>query len=150
MTIWIDADSCPVRVREIICKASGRINIPAIFVANREISVPKLKLCFSVKTSSESQAADLFILGHVQQGDLVVTRDIPLAKMLLDLNICVINDRGDIFSSDTINTRLSVRNFMYELHANGIAPERTSAFGKKEIQKFSNAFDTVLTKLLKE
>lgn len=149
MTIWVDADSCPVRVREIVCRASSRVNVPVVFVANREIPILKFKLCFSVQTSAESQSADLFILAHVQQGDLVVTRDIPLAKMLLDLNICVINDRGDIFSSDTINTRLSVRNFMYELHLSGIAPERTSIFGKKEIQKFSNAFDTVLTKLLK-
>lgn len=149
MIIWVDADSCPVRVREIICKASKRLNIPAIFVANREIPIIKFNLCFSVTTTTESQSADLFIINYARTGDLVITRDIPFAKILTDLNISVINDRGTIFSKETINQKLSIRNFMYELQLNCLTPEKTSVFGKKEIQKFSNALDTVLRKLLK-
>ena len=81
---------------------------------------------------------------------MAITRDIPLAKLLVDKGLYVINDRGTIFTRDNINTYLSARNFMYELQANGLAPEKTNSFGKKEIQKFSNLLDSILAKALKQ
>lgn len=149
MKIWVDADSCPVRIRGIICKAALRINRQAIFTANRSIPLPQCKTVSMVVTEATEQAADKFIVANAKSGDLVITRDIPLAKTLVDLHITVINDRGTLFTAGNINTFVSVRNFMYELQANGLSPEKTNSFGKKEIQKFSNLLDTVLTKLLR-
>lgn len=149
MKIWVDADSCPIRIRSIICKASLRINRQVIFAANRPIPLSQFKTVSMVVTEAIEQAADNFIVKNAKSGDLVITRDIPLAKILVDLSITVINDRGTIFTSDNINTFVSVRNFMYELQANGLSPEKANSFGKKEIQKFSNLLDSVLTKLLR-
>ena len=61
----------------------------------------------------------------------------------------MLNDRGTVYTAENIKERLSVRNFMYELCANGLAPERTSSFGKKEIMAFAQAFDREVQKLLK-
>lgn len=149
MKIWVDADSCPVRIREIIGKASLRINRQAIFAANRPIPLPQYKTISMVVTETGEQAADNFIIENAKNGDLVITRDIPLAKTLVNLCITVINDRGTIFTADNINTFVSARNFMYELQANGLSPKKTNSFGKKEIQKFSNLLDSVLIKLLR-
>lgn len=149
MKIWVDADSCPVRIRQITAKAGLRLNIPVIFAANREIPVSKYENVKMVVTENTDQAADIYISENVEKGDLVITRDIPLAKILVDKGIYVINDRGTHFTEDNINTYLSARNFMYELQANGLAPEKTSSFGKKEIQKFSNLLDGILTKILR-
>lgn len=149
MIIWIDADSCPVRIREIICKASMRVCCRAIFVANRQIPFPKTQNASMIITSTQEQAADRYICENASTDDIVITRDISLAKQLVDNGICVINDRGTIFTSDNINSFLSARNFMYELQANGLAPEKIHTFGKKEIQKFSNVFDAIIVKLLK-
>lgn len=149
MKIWVDADSCPVRIRQITAKAGERLKLPVIFVANREIPVPKGENIRMVVTENTEQAADLYITENSAEGDLAITRDILLAKLLVDKGLYVINDRGTIFTRDNINTYLSARNFMYELQANGLAPEKTASFGKKEIQKFSNLLDSLLTKALK-
>ena len=148
MKIWVDADSCPVRIRQITAKAGERLKLPVIFAANREIPIPKG--ASMVVTENTEQAADLYITENSVEGDLAITRDIPLAKLLVDKGLYVINDRGTIFTRDNINTYLSARNFMYELQANGLAPEKTNSFGKKEIQKFSNLLDRLLAKALKQ
>ena len=148
MKIWVDADSCPVRIRQITAKAGERLKLLVIFAANREIPIPKG--ASMVVTENTEQSADLYITENSVEGDLAITRDIPLAKLLVDKGLYVINDRGTIFTRDNINTYLSARNFMYELQANGLAPEKTNSFGKKEIQKFSNLLDSLLAKALKQ
>ncbi len=149
MKIWVDADSCPVRIRQIICKAGKRTGLEVVFVANREIPVLKFENIKMIITNKIDQAADIYIVENSETVDLVITRDIPLAKQLVDKGLMVINDRGTAFTSDNINTLLSARNFNYELQANGLMPERTKSFGKKEIQKFSNLLDATLAKMLK-
>lgn len=149
MIFFVDADSCPVRIREIVCKTAQRLQKPAVFVANRLIPIPKMLYCKMLITSVEEQAADTYIVTHAVPGDIVITRDIPLAKQLVDAHICVLNDRGTVYTAENINERLSLRNFMYELSANGLAPERTKVFGKKEIMDFARAFDRETQKALK-
>lgn len=149
MTIWVDADSCPVRVREIICKASLRLSVIAVFVANRLIPVASHELINFVVTSGDEQSADNYIIEHSKKGDLVITRDIPLAATLVGLGIAVINDRGVLFTPDNVRERLSMRDFMYEVRSNGLMTDKMGAFNKKDLQNFSNTFDSVLTKLLK-
>lgn len=149
MTIFVDADSCPVKVREIICKTAGRLHIQAVFVANRPIPILKNQFCRSIITEAADQAADDFIAESASAGDLVITRDIPLAARLVAIRIRVINDRGTVYTDDNIRERLSIRNFMYELHANGLMPERTKSFGKKEVMEFAQALDRETRILLK-
>ncbi len=149
MTLFVDADSCPVRIREIISKTALRLQSNAVFVANRAIPIKKNKFCTSIITSSEDQAADTYIIEHAQLKDIVITRDIPLAKELVDKHICVINDRGTVYTAENIGERLSVRNFMYDLQAYGLVPEKTTSFGKKEIMLFSQSLDRETSRILR-
>lgn len=148
MKIWVDADSCPKQVRVIIVRAANKKKILAYFVANRPIALIAGEYLVAVECEKTDQAADNYILERALPGDLVITRDIPLAKQLVDAGITVINDRGEEFNPNTINTRLSIRNFMYELNAAGLKPESTARFNKKDTQKFAACFDTVLHRLL--
>ncbi|MGP1414529.1 MAG: YaiI/YqxD family protein [Treponema sp.] len=149
MTIWIDADSCPVRVRQIVCKASLRLSVPLVFVANRPIPITNHELVSFVQTDDKEQSADDYIVAYSKKGDLVITRDIPLAASLVEKGVVVINDRGFLFTADNVRERLSVRDFMYEVRSNGLMTDRMGVFNKKDIQNFSNTFDSVLTKLIK-
>lgn len=149
MTIWIDADSCPVRVRQIVCKASLRLSVTLVFVANRPIPITNHELVSFVQTDDEEQSADNYIVAYSKKGDLVITRDIPLAASLVEKGVIVINDRGFLFTADNVRERLSVRDFMYEIRSNGLMTDRMGVFNKKDIQNFSNTFDSVLTKLIK-
>lgn len=148
-SIWIDADSCPVAVRAVVQRFSVRLAIPLIFVANHPIPFPEHSL-FSMIVCEEAQdAADNYIVTNARINDLVITRDIPFAARLIEKGVTVINDRGTVFSAQNIGEKLSMRNFHYDLLSYGIAGEKTTQFGKKELNLFSNCLDRELTKKLK-
>lgn len=149
MTIWVDADSCPKQIRTIVERASNKRMLPCFFVANRLIPIRATDYVQNVQTENADQAADNYIFEHAGEKDLVITRDIPLAKKLIDAKITVINDRGTEFTANDINTRLSERNFMYELANAGLMPEKTHVFNKKDVQNFAANFDRILDLKLK-
>lgn len=149
-TIWIDADSCPVQVREIIIRASNRLTIPAIFVANRALSLPKNNLLQMIVSEATPDAADNVIVEKCLKNDLVITRDIPLANRLVEKGACVINDRGTLYNEENIRQRLSLRNFNLELFNMGLVGEKNGSFSNKELQNFANCFDRELQKKIKQ
>ena len=149
MTIWVDSDSCPARVREIVCRAAMRRKVRAVFVANRPIPLPPGRLIESVVVAAEDQSADAYILECAEPDDVAITRDIPLAAGLVERNLVVLNDRGDIYTAENVRERLSIRDHMYELRSNGVLVAEQSSFGRRQIFQFSNAFDRILTQRLK-
>ncbi len=150
MKIWIDADSCPKPVKEIVERAAIRESLELIFTANRKIPFKENDLFTMIITDPTDQSADQYIVENAIPGDLVITRDIPLADELVSKNMSVLNDRGILYTKENIKERLSVRNFMYELREFGGGVERHSTFGQKEKQAFANAFDRQLRKMLNE
>ncbi|MBO7175225.1 MAG: DUF188 domain-containing protein [Spirochaetaceae bacterium] len=153
-SLWVDADSCPVPVRELVVKFILRLHIPCYFVANRTIPLPsfakKTNLITMVVTENTEGAADDYIVEHVQDNDMVITRDIPLAARLVEKKITTINDRGKLFSPESIREDISIRNFNYELAQMGIQPEKTSNFNKKNLNDFANCLDRELQKKLRQ
>lgn len=148
MKLWVDADSCPRRVREIIAKAAANYRLPCEFVANRKIEVPAYEGVYQTVVASETDSVDAYIRKAVSPGDLVVTRDIPLAAELVELDAHVLNDRGDIYSRENIRERLSIRNAMYELRTAGRVTDPGKSFGAREVKAFAEALDKTLRKLL--
>ncbi|MGP1577239.1 MAG: YaiI/YqxD family protein [Treponema sp.] len=148
MRLFVDADSCPVRIREVVCKTGLRLCVPVVFVANRTIPFPHNTYTSLIITDTSDQAADSYIVQHSQKGDIVITRDIPLAKLLVDADILVLSDRGTVYTANNINERLSIRNFMYELHISGLAPEKTKTFGKKDVMLFAQTLDRETRRLM--
>lgn len=149
MTIWVDADSCPRAVRDIVVRAARRTKVAAIFVANRPVpgiaaDSPSFLLC-----PQGADAADDLIVERSSPGDLAVTRDIPLAARLVAAGVRAVNDRGTTYTAENVRERLSLRNFMMELNANGISPERVDGYGRKELKAFADGFDRELSRLLR-
>lgn len=149
MRIWVDADSCPRPVREIVARAALRRGIETLFVANRALpEEPRPPVAHRRVEKGEGEA-DAHILAHAAAGDLGVTRDIPLASALVEKGLVVLNDRGELYTAENVNERLSVRDFMYELRSNGLMPERNRRYGAREAKAFADAFDRELAKALK-
>ena len=136
-------------MREIIARAAVRRGIETVFAANREIPIPEDELLKMVIVEKGEGAADRYIIETITEGDLAVTRDIPLAAELVELKASVINDRGDVFTTENIRERLSIRDLMKDFRDAGIMPAGDKSFGKRETQLFANAFDRELTRLLK-
>lgn len=149
MIIYVDADSCPVRIREIISKAAGNRRVKARFVAARSIPIKSSPWIELIVVEPGQDAADIEIQNMAEPGDMVITRDIPLAAELVEQGLTVLNDRGTQFTPENIRTRLSERNFMAELRAMGLESMKDRSFSAREIQAFASAFDRELTRLLK-
>lgn len=147
ITIWIDADSCPKLVREFVLKYAENKKLSVIFVANKEI--PSSKSNFKmIICPQEQDAADDYIVNNVQENDLVITRDIPLAARLVDKSITTINDRGTAFTKDNIKQKLSDRDFDLQLAQIGLGGFKPNTYDKKLLTKFINCFDREITKII--
>ena len=153
MKILVDADSCPKQARELILRRAGRAALQVIFAANREIPRHSLEagaanvtmeICPTADNSADDRIVEL-----AQNGDLVITRDVPLAKRLVEKDVTVLDDRGRIFTKDNINEFLSLRNFMVGLADNGLGIVRTANYGKKELKSFADSLDRLLSRRLK-
>ncbi|MEE8441322.1 MAG: DUF188 domain-containing protein [Spirochaetia bacterium] len=141
MRVLVDADSMPIRIREIIVGHAARRGFRAIFFANSTIPLPQ-SVGIELRTVDD---ADEAIVENVEPDDLVVTHDIPLAARLVEKGNIVLNDRGGRFTEENVRERLSRRDFAKELRDTGLLPERPRTFGPKEVQAFANAFDRELT-----
>jgi uncharacterized protein YaiI (UPF0178 family) len=140
--ILVDADSCPKMARELTQRRAVKLGLRVLFVANRPIprcSGVEMIICPNGENSADDRIAEL-----AESGDLVITRDVPFAKRLVEKSVFVINDRGRAFTKDNINELLSIRNFMTGLADNGLETERTANYGKKELKMFADALDRVL------
>ena len=153
MKILVDADSCPRQARDLVLRRACKLSIRTIFAANRSIPSEytvngatmraEMIICPAFDNSADDRIVEL-----AQSGDLVITRDVPLAKRLIENGVFVIDDRGRIFTQDNINEMLSIRNFKVGLAENGLEIERTANYGKKELKLFADSLDRALTKLL--
>ncbi|RKX93145.1 MAG: hypothetical protein DRP59_03715 [Spirochaetes bacterium] len=144
MIIWIDSDSCPVKIREIVIRAANRVGINAVFVANREIPGVESNNSSLIVVEKGEGVADAYIVARASEGDLAITRDIPLAADLVAKGVLVLDDRGSVMDSSNIRERLSMRNAMTELRSYGIVSETTKPMSQRDIQQFAAAFDKQL------
>ena len=149
MKILVDADSCPQDARELLLKTAQRRGIPAVFAANRPIpGIDGAHITMEICPPGDN-AADNRIVELAEPGDLAISRDLALAKRLLEKNVVVIDDRGRVFSRDSINELLSLRDFVVGLAENGMGVERIAGYGKKERKAFADSLDRQLVKLLR-
>lgn len=149
MTLWVDADACPVVIKEILYRASERTQTPLVLVANRPLHTPRSRLVSSLVVSAGLDVADDEILRRLRPGDVVVTQDIPLAAEVLALGAHALSPRGELFTPDNIRDRLSVRDFMDSLRASGVETGGPPALGQADRQLFANRLDTLLTRLIR-
>jgi uncharacterized protein YaiI (UPF0178 family) len=145
--ILVDADSCPRPAREIVLRSSARTGIKALFAANRPIpgitgENALMELCPSGEGSADDRIVEL-----ARPGDLVLTRDIPLAERLVEKGVRVLDDRGRTYSKENIRELRSLRDFMVGLAENSLGTERTANYGKRELKAFADSFDRELVKL---
>jgi uncharacterized protein YaiI (UPF0178 family) len=139
--IWVDADACPVVVRDILFRAAERARVPLTLVANQWLRTPPSRYIRAQQVQGGYDVADDAIAERAAPGDLVVTQDIPLAARVLERGAEAVNPRGERFTTDNIAQRLSMRNFMEELRGAGVQTGGPAAFHARDRQAFANALD---------
>lgn len=139
--IWVDADACPVVIKEILFRAAQRTRISVTLVANQFIQVPRSPFIKTIQVGSGYDVADNEIVRRISSGDLVITADIPLAAEVLDKAGQALNPRGELYTRDTIRQRLQMRDFMDTLRASGVDTGGPPALSQGDRQAFANQLD---------
>lgn len=145
MDIWVDADACPVGIKEILYKAADRTGIQVTLVANRSFRIPKSRFITFLLVDPGFDAADNEIVKRAKPGDLVITGDIPLAAEVIEKGGAALNPRGELYTKDTIKSRLYMRDFMDTLRAGGIETDGPRPMRQKDRQRFANNIDKLLS-----
>ncbi len=147
MAIWVDADACPRAIRDILCRAAVRVELPLYFVANHAVPVPASPWVNSVQVPQGFDVADNHIVQQAQAGDLVITSDIPLAAEVIDKGVQVLTPRGEPYTLENIRPRLNMRDFMDTMRSSSLqVGGGPPPLGQKEKQAFANALDRYLAK----
>src|SRR5690554_4514300 len=120
MTIWVDADACPVAAKEILFRAAIRTETPLVLVANQYIRIPPSPFIKSLQVAAGFDVADNEIVQKAEAGDLVITADIPLAADVVAKKCIALNPRGELYTKENIRQRLNMRDFMETLRSSGI------------------------------
>lgn len=146
MKIWVDADACPVVIKEILFRAAKRTRTPLTLVANQPIQVPPSEYIRTVQVASGFDVADNEIVKRLAPGDLVITADIPLADEVIGKGGHALNPRGELYSKDNIKARLNMRDFMDTMRASGINTGGPPAISQRDRQDFANSLDRFLAR----
>lgn len=146
MKIWVDADACPVAIKEILFRAAQRTGIQLTLVANHTLQVPHLHNINFMQVTTGFDVADNEIVKRLEAGDLVITSDIPLAAEVIDKGAHALNPRGELYTVENIRSRLNMRDFMDTLRASGVSTGGPPALSKSDRQSFANQLDKLLTR----
>ena len=146
MKIWVDADACPVVIKDILFRAAERKQVTVILVANQAITHPNSKFIKMRQVSRGFDVADNDIVAQAASGDLVITADIPLAADVLKKGCFALNPRGERYSPDTIAAKLTMRDFLDTLRASGTHTGGPPPLNQADRQAFANQLDSLLNK----
>lgn len=146
MQIWVDADACPVVIKEILFRAAIRAQITTTLVANQFLRTPPSAFIKTLQVASGFDVADNRIVTEMSAGDLVITADIPLAAQIVEKGGIALNPRGELYTTANIKERLAMRNLMEELRSNGVDVSGPSSLNQGDRQAFAAALDKLINR----
>lgn len=144
--IWVDADACPVVIKETLFRAAERAKVRVTLLANKPMRVVSSAFVRFVQVPAGLDVADRRIVELMNPGDLVITADVPLAAAVIDKGGTALNPRGELYTAENVRERLSVRNFMDGLRGSGVITGGPAALSQRERQAFANQLDRFLAR----
>lgn len=143
----MDADASPVVVKEILYRAANRTGVQLTLVANQPLSTPASPNINSVQVPRGFDVADDEIVKRLNQGDLVITNDIPLAAEVIEKGAHALSPSGEMFTTENIRGRLNMRDFLDTMRSSGVdTGGGPAAYSQRDKQSFANELDRFLTK----
>jgi len=148
MNLYIDGDAFPNLLKPIISRAIVSNRLDTYVVSNKKISIGKSEYIRYIIVEEGANKADDHIVEMVEEGDLVITADIPLADRVISSNAHAIDHRGELYSVDNIKQYLTMRNLMEEIRESGEMTRGPKPFGTKDAHLFANQLHRFLTKAI--
>ncbi|MBF0186426.1 MAG: YaiI/YqxD family protein [Magnetococcales bacterium] len=147
-TIYVDADSCPVK-QEII-RVAERHRLPVIMVSNRWLRLPVSPMVRLEVVPGGLDVADDWIAQRIATRDVAITADIPLAARCLEKGARVIGPTGKPFDEESIGTALSMRELNSYLRDTGEISGHNASFQKKDRSRFLVTLENTLQAIKRE
>jgi uncharacterized protein len=147
LTIYIDADACPVK--DEIYRVARRYKMLVKVVANTPLRVPADSLVEMIVRTGFG-AADDWIAEHAGPGDIVITSDIPLAARSLAKAARVLDAKGHAITDNEIGAALGMRDLMDELRQSGIATGGPAPMTPKDRSRFLSKLDETVNAVRRE
>jgi len=147
LNIWVDADACPKVIRDILFRAAERTGVPLTLVANQPLRTPPAPHIKSLQVAPGFDVADNEIVRLVNEGDLVITADIPLAAEVIDKGALALNPRGELYTAQNIRARLNIRDFMETMRSSGVVTDGPPVLNQSDRKAFADQLDRWLTRL---
>jgi len=139
--IWIDADACPVVIKDILFKAADRTQTKTTLVANHALYLPPSRYLSFIQVGAGFDVADNEIIKRLNPGDLVITSDISLADEVITKDGLALSPRGELFSASNIKSKLSMRDFMDVIRSSGVQTGGSAPLSQADIQVFAKHLD---------
>ena len=140
--VYIDADACPVKHE--VYRVAKRYRLEVTLVANSWMRVPD-ELWLKLEVVGEGfDAADDWIVDHVEADDIVVTADIPLASRCIKEGASVIGTTGKPFTENNIGSALATRDLLSELRGAGEITGGPPPLQKRDRSRFLQQLDEVI------
>jgi uncharacterized protein YaiI (UPF0178 family) len=146
VAIWVDADACPVAIKEIIFRAAERTKTRVTFVASHYVTTSGSKFIVSIQVPKGFDVAANQIVRRSEKGDLVITSDIPFADEVISKACLALSPRGELFTEENIKAKLNIRDFMETMRSSGIQTGGPSSLTVRDKQAFGNQLDKWLSK----
>jgi uncharacterized protein YaiI (UPF0178 family) len=145
--VWVDADACPVVVKEILYRAADRTGVQLTLVANQALNTPSSPNINTLQVQQGFDVADDEIVKRCEPGDLVITSDIPLAAEVIEKGGHALSPRGEMHTKENIGARLNMRDFLDTMRSSGVEMSGgPAAFSQRDKQEFANNLDRFLTR----
>jgi len=140
--IFIDADACPVK--QEVYRVASRYHLDVTLVANSQMRVPDERWVALEVVQGGFDAADDWIVGHIQPDDIVITADILLASRCLKEGACVIGPTGRPFTQTNIGQVVATRDLLSELRGAGEITGGPPPLQKQDRSRFLQKLDDVI------
>ncbi|MBR9884714.1 MAG: YaiI/YqxD family protein [Oceanospirillales bacterium] len=146
MKIWVDADACPVVIKEIIFRAAERAGIETTLVANQPMRTPPSKFIRAIQVQQGFDVADNEIVRRAEAGDLVITSDIPPAAEVIENGALALSPRGELLTANNVRARLNMRDFLETMRSSGVQTGGPAALNQSDRHAFARHLDTLIAK----
>ena len=151
MKLWVDADAAPRDVKDIVFRASERLSLETVLVANQRVEIPTAhRFATAVRVGGGPDVADRYIEDAAEAGDVAITADVPLAAALVRKGVAVLDHRGEAFTPENVGERLSVRDFMADLRSGGVETGGPRPYSPRDKQAFASGLDRMLTQAIRK
>lgn len=149
MRIFVDGDAFPNLLKAILFRQIERLKIETLVFSNKHITIGKSDLIRYIIVEQGADEADNQIVEAIEEGDLVITADIPLADRTISKKAHAIDHRGELYSVDNIKQYLVMRNLMEKIRESGEMTKGPKPFDQKDAHQFANQLHKFLTKYCK-